>query len=145
VNIVPPLPFIGPVGMQSVVVSPAILGDADGLRLAAVRLESAAVDLDGTVNQLRNTVFQLTAGGDWTGEAADAFAHAMVEPVALTLSGVAGELERIAAAVRLLSKQSRRRWITTSRTSPHGWRLGSPNFSVSGVRRISRLARYSPE
>jgi hypothetical protein len=45
-------------------------------------------------------VLQLTAGGDWTGAAADAFAHGTVEPVALTLSGVARELERIAGAVR---------------------------------------------
>jgi Bacterial CdiA-CT RNAse A domain len=86
--------------MQSVLVPPSVLGDADGLRLAAVRLEGAAVDIDWTVINLRNTVLQLTAGGDWTGPAADAFAQRMVEPVCMTMSGVARELERIAGGVR---------------------------------------------
>jgi uncharacterized protein YukE len=87
-------------GMQSHPIPLPPGGDPDHLRLAAVRLESAAVDLDAIVMRSRNTVVQLIGGGDWTGAAADAFAQRMVEPVCLTVSGVARELERMAGALR---------------------------------------------
>jgi hypothetical protein len=69
----PPLSSIGPGIQRSILVPPPIEGDPEAIRRVAWQLESAAVDLDGVVVRLRNTVLQLTAGGGWTGPSARVF------------------------------------------------------------------------
>ena len=67
--------------------------------MAARQLERAAVALDQVVVTPRMVVFHLTSAGGWRGPAADAFSDGAVEPTCQALSGIARELERVAAAL----------------------------------------------
>jgi uncharacterized protein YukE len=91
---------IDPMGGRSIVVPPPVQGDPEGLRTAARQLEQAAVALDQVVVTARMVVFHLTSAGGWRGPAANAFSDGAVEPASQALSGIARELERVAAALR---------------------------------------------
>ncbi|HEY0410277.1 MAG TPA: hypothetical protein VGE42_08415, partial [Candidatus Dormibacteraeota bacterium] len=67
--------------------------------MAARHLEEAAADLDVLVVTPRMVVFHLTSAGGWRGPAANAFSDGAVEPACRALSGIARELEQVAAAL----------------------------------------------